>query len=230
MRLNPNEPISSFFRTKLIRPRDPFARPSFDFLKSSRDDFLFALVQRRRVYDCRLRDENLNTWPMFRFRESIDGVILRVTEVYITLSPVLTFSGDLQRRLDLASERGYDEHFETKTLIGYFRHRMRNWDPETSALGEAFLGRHVGLCEMYAAHQFNQAGNWPPKQWLAAQLNLEEAANSTNIDKLKLLMLPGDELWSYSSPPETWKHMMGRRGIALIRDGKTIAEILTLMN
>ena len=223
-------PFFRFIHAKVIRPKDPFARPSFDFLKSTRDDLLFALVQRRRVYDRRLRDENLNTWPMFRFRESIDGVIQQVSEAYVRLSPALTFSGDLQRRLDLASGCGVDEPFETNTLIGYFRHRMRDWDPETTALGEAFLERHVGLCEMYATHHFKQAGNWPPKQWLAAQLDPEEAAISTNIDKLKLLMLPGDELWSYSSPPETWKHMMGRRGIALLRDGRAIAEILTLMN
>ena len=110
-------PFLRFFRTKLIRPRDPFTRPSFDFLKSTRDDLLFALVQRRRVYDRRLRDENLNTWPMFRFRESIDGVILRETEVCVALLPVLTFSGDLQRRLDLASACRYDELFEPKALL-----------------------------------------------------------------------------------------------------------------
>ena len=79
-------PLLRFFRSKLIRPKDPFARPSFDFLKSTRDDFLSALVQRRRVYDRRLKDENLNTWPMFRFKESIDGVILQVTEAYVRLS------------------------------------------------------------------------------------------------------------------------------------------------
>ena len=153
-------PMNSFLRlvyAKVFRPRDPFARPSFDFLKSTRDDFLFALVQRRRVFDRRLRDENLNTWPMFRFKESIDGVILQVTEAYVRLSPALTFAGDLQRRLDLASARGCDEPFQTKDLIGYFRHRMRDWDQETSALGEAFLERQVGLCEMYAAYHFNQA-------------------------------------------------------------------------
>ena len=167
---------------------------------------------------------------MFRFRESIDGVILRETEVCVALLPVLTFSGHLQRRLDLASGCGVDEPFETTTLLGYFRHRMHEWDTEISALGEAFLDRHVELCEMYAAHHFNQDGNWPPLQWLAAQLNPEEAATSGHIDKLKLLMLPGDQLWSYSSPPETWNHIMGRRGIALLRNGRTIGQILTLMN
>ena len=56
-----------FFRANLIRRKDPFDKPSFDFLKLKRDDFLFALVERRQVYDGRLRGENLNNWPMFRF-------------------------------------------------------------------------------------------------------------------------------------------------------------------
>ena len=219
-----------FFTANLIRPRDPFARPSFEFLKSTRDDFLFALVQRRRVYDRRLWGQNLKSWPMFRFRESIEGALLSVAEAYVRLTPALTFSPDLLRRLDLASECGYNEPFETNTLSGYFRHRMRDWDPEITAWGEVFLERHAWLCETYAAHHFNQAGNWPPKQWLASQLDPADAANDTNIDKLKLLMLPGDQLWSYSSPPETWNHMMGRSGIVLIRNGKNIVDILTLMN
>ena len=174
-------PFLRVLRATLFRPRDPFARPSFDFVKSTRDDFRFALVKRRKVYDRRLRDENLNTWPMFRFWESIEGVILPVAEAFVRLSPALPFSDDLLRRLDLASECGYNEPFETQTLVGYIRHRMGEWDPETSALGAAFLDRHVGLCEKYAAHQFNHAGNRPPKQWLVAWLNPEEAANSKNI-------------------------------------------------
>ena len=153
-------PFLRILRATLFRPRDPFARPSFDFLKSTRNDLLFALIQRRQIYDCRIRDENLNTWPMFRFRESIDGVILRETEVCVALLPVLTFSGHLQRRLDLASGCGVDEPFETTTLIGYFRHRMHEWDTEISALGEAFLDRHVELCEMYVSDVRSHGTNW----------------------------------------------------------------------
>ena len=41
---------------------------------------------------------------------------------------------------------------------------MRDVDPEISALGEAFLERHVGLSEMYAAREFNHAENCPAKQ------------------------------------------------------------------
>ncbi len=43
-------------------------------------------------------------------------------------------------------------------------------------------------------------------------------------------MLEGDELWEFSSPPETWENMMGRAGIALIRDGRIVDWIITVVN
>jgi hypothetical protein len=43
-------------------------------------------------------------------------------------------------------------------------------------------------------------------------------------------MQEGDELWEFESPPETWENLAGRQGIALIRDCKVVAVIVTLMN
>jgi hypothetical protein len=43
-------------------------------------------------------------------------------------------------------------------------------------------------------------------------------------------MKPGDELWTFCSPAESWQNLAGRRGIVLLRDGMAIAEIVTLMN
>ena len=43
-------------------------------------------------------------------------------------------------------------------------------------------------------------------------------------------MQPGDELWEFSSPPDTWAHLCGRAGIALVREGKIVASLVTLMN
>jgi hypothetical protein len=39
-----------------------------------------------------------------------------------------------------------------------------------------------------------------------------------------------DELWRFSSPPDYWEHLAGRAGVALIRDGRSIAHVITLMN
>lgn len=43
-------------------------------------------------------------------------------------------------------------------------------------------------------------------------------------------MQPGDEIWEFSSPPETWEDLCGRRGIVLLRGKEAVAWIVTSMN
>jgi len=40
----------------------------------------------------------------------------------------------------------------------------------------------------------------------------------------------GDELWWYCSPPETWEHLCGRAGWALLRGGKVIGVHMSVLN
>jgi hypothetical protein len=47
---------------------------------------------------------------------------------------------------------------------------------------------------------------------------------------LKAEIQPGDELWRFVSPPESWKHLAGSAGVALVRRGAIIRSIVTLMN
>jgi hypothetical protein len=49
-------------------------------------------------------------------------------------------------------------------------------------------------------------------------------------EALKVEMKPGDELWTFTSPPETWRILAGRAGIALVRDGEIVRFIVRLMN
>jgi hypothetical protein len=49
-------------------------------------------------------------------------------------------------------------------------------------------------------------------------------------EKFKALIAPGDELRKFSSPAESWEHLAGRAGVALVRDGVPIKIIVTLMN
>ena len=39
----------------------------------------------------------------------------------------------------------------------------------------------------------------------------------------------GDELWTFCTPPETWEHMAGLGGIALVRQGKMVGKIVILL-
>ena len=49
-------------------------------------------------------------------------------------------------------------------------------------------------------------------------------------EELKALVLPGDEIRIFSSSSESWQHLAGRAGVALVRDGVPIRTILTMMN
>ena len=57
-------------------------------------------------------------------------------------------------------------------------------------------------------------------------------------ERLKAKMRPGDELWKFCSSDKSWEMMIGRRGIALVREvsffgrrrKKIVACIVTIMN
>jgi hypothetical protein len=49
-------------------------------------------------------------------------------------------------------------------------------------------------------------------------------------EALKRKMRPGDELYKFTSPRETWANLAGRAGIALVRQGEVIATMITRMS
>ena len=49
-------------------------------------------------------------------------------------------------------------------------------------------------------------------------------------EAIKAAMQPGDELWTFSSPADSWQHLAGRAGVALVRDGNPIEALVTVMN
>ncbi len=49
-------------------------------------------------------------------------------------------------------------------------------------------------------------------------------------ERLKAAMRPGDELVAFHSPIESWRAFCGRRGVALVRDGETVMEVITMLN
>ena len=81
-----------------------------------------------------------------------------------------------------------------------------------------------------------------PKQWLDKEISVEQAeadhmvngvafgAENDRWKKLKASMQPDDRLWTYCSPFESFQAHAGRCGIAVVRDGKVMSQLITLMN
>ncbi len=78
-----------------------------------------------------------------------------------------------------------------------------------------------------------------PAEWLDTPVSVEQldadydTPNSgvhADWERLKAEMQPGDRLVRFASPAESWKHLAGRAGIALVRDGNVIDAFVTMMN
>jgi hypothetical protein len=78
---------------------------------------------------------------------------------------------------------------------------------------------------------------WLRSKGTVAELEAEHLVDSVPFgfcngewEALKAEMLPGDELWRFSSPPEDWERRMGWEGVALVRDGEVVRFVVTAMN
>ncbi|RTM03363.1 MAG: hypothetical protein EKK31_18550 [Hyphomicrobiales bacterium] len=54
--------------------------------------------------------------------------------------------------------------------------------------------------------------------------------SNSQWEALKAGMQPGDELWTFTSSPASWRALAGSAGIALVREGRIVATIVTMKN
>jgi hypothetical protein len=81
-----------------------------------------------------------------------------------------------------------------------------------------------------------------PKHWLQERISAEQAevehmsagtpfgGLNAKWQEVKAAMRTGDELWSFCSPPDSWRAHAGRSGIALVRDRRIVRDLVTRMN
>jgi hypothetical protein len=85
-------------------------------------------------------------------------------------------------------------------------------------------------------------GDVIPKQWLDHTISIEQAEAQNMVDgipfgagsdswkRLEDSLQSGDSLWAYCSPFESFKALAGRCGIAVVRDGRVVMQLVTIMN
>jgi hypothetical protein len=83
-----------------------------------------------------------------------------------------------------------------------------------------------------------------PKDWLRDKLSLEQAeADNTPAgggvpfnkqndrwERLKASLQAGDQVWAFSSSHKSWENLAGRAGVAVVRNGRVVDCIVTIMN
>ncbi|MBI1338103.1 MAG: hypothetical protein GC164_14250 [Phycisphaera sp.] len=79
-----------------------------------------------------------------------------------------------------------------------------------------------------------------PLSWLTEAVTVEEIDTDVREGRMsggaqkweahKAKMRPGDELRVYASPLDSWQHLAGRAGIALVRNGRVVDDVLTMLN
>jgi hypothetical protein len=83
------------------------------------------------------------------------------------------------------------------------------------------MPREYTVEEIEAAHLYPDDGRVPHVPFGFG--NVEWCAFKSKIQ-------PGDRILDFSSSPDSWKHLAGRAGYVLVRNGKTVAEFVTIMN
>lgn len=235
-------------------PIDPFKRPEEEWLAQGPDGFAYDLVRRREVKDQRLKSEKVSEWPGWRTETTPDAMILDVISKHHALKDAGLDDSQIFARIDAHRfDKGEGQIPSPCDLGSYITYRLGIEDPGYLDLGSGFIREQIVLCEKYIRHRAHKRVSWPPQTWLRDKIDLLQFERSgTGIDPmaegspaaltrggdrirkdlldLKFLMLPSDELWTFSSPPDYWAGLAGRAGIALVRAGRSIGHVITSKN
>jgi hypothetical protein len=120
---------------------------------------------------------------------------------------------------------------------------------EHCAIADAFFDGRDVLTEPGGLDAFLAKVNEEDQRYLKRRLTIEEAEAenkaeaerfgietvpvgclNTQWKSLLAQMQPGDELWEFSTPTMFWENLAGQKGVALVRNGEVISQLVTLMN
>ncbi len=227
------------------------------WLDDSRDSILVRLVERRRKHDNRLKSEKIFDWPMWRYWETPEALIYDLVIMYHTLKSDEVAEPLIWEKLEAYREEfGEGEMPASPSLTDYITYRLNVEEPDYLNLGHDLINQQVRDCKTHVLHGFRQAvgqKEFPPRDWLIRQLSLLQferlgegadpigdgapammSRGNDNLRKewmgIKVRMLAGDQIWVFNSPKQNWEGLAGRAGVALVRNGRSIAYMVTKKN
>ena len=96
----------------------------------------------------------------------------------------------------------------------------------TDAIPTAWLDKKINLAEAEAANP----GIDDDRVASVPEAGRPFGFHNREWEALKAALKPGDEVWTFSSPADSWHNLAGRAGIAVVRHGHAIKILITMMN
>ena len=246
------------WRFAMRDPDDPEKRRRGEWYSQGPDSFVADLVRRRKKHDRRLEGEDIGDWMMYRFDHTPEAMILDVVSKYSSLHEAGVPDNDIWERLEANRyEWGEGRLPVPCDLNTYVEYRLGIEDPGYLDLRSGFVHEQIAHCQTYAHRRSQREAEraWPPVEWHQRRISLSEFEKSQGdgldpiadgapavlsfggddwrlslLSFFKCVMVPGDELWTFSSPPETWAGLAGRGGVVLVRNGRPLRHFVTMKN
>lgn len=119
------------------------------------------------------------------------------------------------------------EHFDSRLAqLGYVVTGFAT-GPDNQALAVAFPVLGIGM-PVAMTRQRGKAGALPPPRLpREGEISVDPLQHGL---RFRLPMKPDDEVWEFSSSPDSWEHLAGRAGLALVRDRTVVDAYVTLMS
>jgi len=231
-----------------------FKRTRADF-EGDKYSFSHDLLRLRARYDGRINVREIEDWPFSKaYCDTVDGMLVDVLIKYSRLKSFDLSDTNIWDRIDSVRGRfGFPCLTAKCDFFEYITARIALEDEGYLRLPQSFVDGQIALAKEYGAKQLASVSNWPPQDFLLRQLTTLEVerlglgeipaitgspasfSRSRNafiedLAELKMPMLREDELWTFSNSSNAWKQLAGVAGLALVRDGRSIASIITVRN
>ena len=213
---------------------------------------LVDMIALRRRRDPALRGRPPpDQWPMAALWPTPEGIVLEIIELHTLLrADGMTDQQTIERIETWRRTIAVAHDPPPSELQVYIKFRLQLEAPGYPIENAKLFTKVMARAGAYAAAALTKttAEPWPPVDWLEKRIGLidldygTENAGFVNehsgewspyrraFSRIALRMRDDDELWTFASPPETWRRLMGRRGVALVRQGKAIEHVVLEMN
>ena len=217
---------------------------------TSPENVICRMVDLRMAKDKRIRNgPRPGDWMIWQLWTSPEGVLLRTFTRALWHQDSGLSAADAWARIcpSAADEISKSKDADQARRLGAAA-VLKAIDPPYLELGDELIGAVLAHATEWAEREVKAVKTgkpYPPLEWLSEELSFDEYVSELFAEPrkdtswsrslqdaidLKHLFSPVDKIWRYKSPPETWRSLGGRAGFALVRDGRPIAAVVTMMN